>query len=405
MERKLKIQERYPVYGTKLARKKVRPMNYRFKLHNHVRKTDGKVKLNLFVTHSGKSETIPISNVLINPNKWNKKKQRLNARVSEDIDVNAVLDQIEEKILQIKNKYAIDNSILTAEKFVEEYLYFNANIDFLVFMDVQVEREKDFLKKATYLYYFNVLKKLKNWKKEIIFKEINDVFFEDYTAYCKSLGNQTNTISRNIRAIKKYLKKALKKGIKINIDLEDVKTKQINSTRNDLSISEVRLLLQEFYKNQLPFRAQQSLGLFLFSCFTGLRWNELNNFSLDNIYKKYIVIWQEKTENPLRIPLTLEASDIAEAIDWNRKISYQCWLKYLKEAALLLGFNKKISFHVGRHTFATNYMRTNGNVVKLMVLLGHKKISTTQIYVHMTGMEQDDHIHKLSNLYAIGSGL
>ncbi|XP_037930005.1 thioredoxin-like [Teleopsis dalmanni] len=36
------------------------------------------------------------------------KKQRLNARVSEDIDVNAVLDQIEEKILQIKNKYAID---------------------------------------------------------------------------------------------------------------------------------------------------------------------------------------------------------------------------------------------------------------------------------------------------------
>lgn len=404
MERNIKIQERFDSIGTDLARKKIRPMNYRFKLHNHVRKTDGKVKLNLFVTHSGKSETIAIANILINPTKWNKKKQRLNSRTSEDAGINKALDQIEEKVLQIKNKYAGHNETLTAEKFVEEYVYFNANFDFLVFMDVQIQREKDMLKKSTHIYYYNVLQKLKRWKKEVYFKDVNDVFFEDYTRYCKSLGNHTNTISRNIRGIKKYLKKATKKGIKINIDLEDVKTKRLKSTRSDLSISEVRFLLNEYYKNKLPYPAQQSLGLFLFSCFTGLRWAELNDFNLNKIYKKYIVIFQEKTENPLRIPLTLEAEDLARSINWDRKIAYQSWLKYLKEAATILEFNKRISFHIGRHTFATNYMRTNGNVMRLMLLLGHKEISTTQIYVHMTNMENDDHIHKLSNLYVVGSG-
>ena len=42
------------------------------------------------------------------------------------------------------------------------------------------------------------------------------------------------------------------------------------------------------------------------------------------------------------------------------------------------------SMHVGRHTFATNYILRNGNVKNLQVLLGHKKIETTMVYVHIS---------------------
>lgn len=403
MERKLKILERSTTIGTELERKNFRPMNYRFKPHNHLRK-DGKVTLSLFISHESISQLIPIPNVLISPKKWDKNKQRLKVRNSEDAQINSVLDEIEKKILHIKTKYARDSRVLTTQKFIDEYIFFNANFDFIVFMEVEIEREKNLLKPGPLRYNKGVLSKLKDWKKEIIFKDIDSNFIIDFRAYCKTRGNKTNTISRNVRALKKYLKKAIKSGIRINIDLDDIHTPGAESQRVDLTITEVRYLLLEYYKSHLPKHLQHALGLFLFSCFTGLRWDELNNFNLNKIYNKYIVIFQEKTENPLRIPLTLEARELAGTIEWEHKISYQKSLKNLKLAVEILGIQKKIGFHVGRHTFSTNYIRTDGNVVRLSRLLGHKKIQTTQIYVHMTGMENDDHIHKLSNLYSTGSG-
>lgn len=404
MERKLKIQERNTVIGTKLERKNFRPMNYRFKPHNHVRK-DGLVTLSLFISHAGNSQLIPIQNVFINPKKWDKNKQRLKVRTTTDATTNSVLDEIEKKILHIKTKYARDGSILTTNKFVEEYLHFNANFDFIIFMEVELEKEQGVLKPGPYRYIKGVISKLKMWKKEIYFKDIEPSWIDEFKGFCRGRGNSTNTISRNIRVLKKYLKKAIKKGIRINLDLDEVSTPNKETNRVDLTITEVRHLLMEYYKNHLPLHEQHALGLFLFSCFTGLRWDEINNFTPAKIYNKYIVIFQEKTENPLRIPLTVEARELINTIDWNRKISYQKSLDYLKKAVKKLGITKKVGFHVGRHTFSTNYIRTDGNVVRLQRLLGHKKISTTQIYVHMTGMENDDHIHKLSSMYSIGSGL
>ena len=404
MERKLKIVERSTTIGTKLERKAFKTMNYRFKLHNHVRK-DGKTTVYLFITHSGKSELIPIQNVLINPKKWDKNKQRLKVRVTEDAEINSVLDEIEKKVLHIRTKFAREERVLTTDEFLNQYHHFNANIDFLVFFEVELEKEVALLKPGPYRFNQAVLRKLKSFKKEILFRDIDSSLIDEFRAFCKIKGNQTNTISRNIRVIKKYLKKAHKSGIRINVDLDDIHSPNKETNRVDLTITEVRHLLMGYYQQTLPSSYQHALGLFLFSCFTGLRWDELNNFNLNKIYNKYIVIFQEKTENPLRIPLSVEARELANTIDWNHKISYQKSLDNLKTAVKRLGITKNIGFHVGRHTFSTNYIRTDGNVVRLQRLLGHKKISTTQLYVHMTGMENDDHIHKLASMYSIGSGL
>ena len=63
----------------------------------------------------------------------------------------------------------------------------------------------------------------------------------------------------------------------------------------------------------------------------------------------------------------------------NQKIN-----KYLKDIMDSIGINKKITFHSARHTFATVVTLSNGVPIETVSkLLGHTKLSTTQIYARV----------------------
>ncbi|MNI97621.1 Tyrosine recombinase XerD [compost metagenome] len=54
---------------------------------------------------------------------------------------------------------------------------------------------------------------------------------------------------------------------------------------------------------------------------------------------------------------------------------------YLKEIARLCKINKPLTFHIARHTFATAITLSNGVPMEsVSKMLGHTKLSTTQIY-------------------------
>jgi len=59
---------------------------------------------------------------------------------------------------------------------------------------------------------------------------------------------------------------------------------------------------------------------------------------------------------------------------------------YVKRARI----DKNVSPHTLRHTFATNFIRQNGNVMNLMRILGHADISTTQIYVTLANKDVEN---------------
>ena len=56
------------------------------------------------------------------------------------------------------------------------------------------------------------------------------------------------------------------------------------------------------------------------------------------------------------------------------------------------GVTRKMGSHTLRHTFATLYLRSGGGVRHLQEILGHSRIETTMIYVHLAGRDiQADH--------------
>tara|TARA_R110002073_G_scaffold276818_3_gene440732 strand:- start:54 stop:527 length:474 start_codon:yes stop_codon:yes gene_type:complete len=106
----------------------------------------------------------------------------------------------------------------------------------------------------------------------------------------------------------------------------------------------------------------------------------------------WIFTQREKTEQPVKIPLMDKALDIIKTYDndevnnarllpvySNQKTNF-----YLKEITALFEINKNITFHSARHTFATTVTLSNGVPIETVSkLLGHSKLSTTQVYARV----------------------
>ena len=55
----------------------------------------------------------------------------------------------------------------------------------------------------------------------------------------------------------------------------------------------------------------------------------------------------------------------------------------VKNTAARAGIDKIVTPHILRHSFATNFIRNNGNIRYLSVMLGHASINTTSVYSHV----------------------
>ena len=62
------------------------------------------------------------------------------------------------------------------------------------------------------------------------------------------------------------------------------------------------------------------------------------------------------------------------------------------------GINKNITFHCGRHTYATLMLTHNVDLFTVSKLLGHKNIKTTQLYAKVVDQRKIDAVKQFPQL-------
>ena len=139
---------------------------------------------------------------------------------------------------------------------------------------------------------------------------------------------------------------------------------------------------------------QKTLDMFLFSCYTGLRFSDVSALSKDKIQiidgKEWLVFTMIKTAEPIRIPMYLLFDNkpieiLNRYIKPDRKyifddLTNQYVNRCLKELAAIAGVTKTVTFHVARHTQATFLLYKGVSITTVQKLFGHQKLQTTQIY-------------------------
>jgi len=160
--------------------------------------------------------------------------------------------------------------------------------------------------------------------------------------------------------------------------------KTARSTPVYLELAEVKLLAGT------PLAAACTRNAFLFSCFTGLRFSDVAALRRGQIDGERLKFIQQKTQDVSWLPLSGEAlrilGDQLSRAEGDRvfplpaetvvNLSIKRWGKRA-------GIKKHFTYHASRHTFAMMLLQSGTDIYTVSKLLGHRSISTTQIYAHV----------------------
>lgn len=369
-----------------------------FILRNYI-DAQGKSPLYLFVTGKGKRKRINLD-LRVDSKKWNPNKQRIKVVGNSVNSTNLILDNIDNKITDIKTAYYLTQKHLDVEIFLEEFVRGIPRVDFIAFANYYLEKQKIQLAEGTYRRHLSVFEKLRKFKKQIFFTEVDHNFILKLRAWMGKRGNQNTTIEGNIAVVKKYLNAAKKSGINFAIDPLEIKIGSTAGNRVDLKPSEINKLLEYYNSGFINEKYSLVLGYFLFVCFTGLRISEVQSINRNEFNEDYFEFYEMKKKRFRKYAINNSVRTILEKNEqlFVKKITDVKLNLYIKDCTLQCGITKKVSFHTGRHTFATNFLRMGGDIISLQRLLGHSKIEMTMIYVHIVDQEVNDKVFIMDKL-------
>lgn len=374
------------------------PMNTKFVIRDYVNK-DGTSQIYLTITHKKKRKRINLD-LKIPPAKFDKKKECIICTNKQDRDIQLILDNVKSKITSIKTYYRLSEQVLTIDKLEEELKNNIPRGEFTSFFEYELEKDKSIVKPRTYERMKSTLSNLRKYKSEIYFSEITEDFIHTYKSYFRKTRN-ANTYYSNLRVIKKYLRRALKSGIKLAIDLDNIKALNTRANRTDLNPIELKKVYNYYFSEYIFEGEVIPLATFLFACFTSLRISDISRLDREQVLTGTLSFIAEKTGKEHRIIVNHKAMEIVKKCPklFVKKISEQYINSTLKEISRKLNIKKRVTLHVGRHTFATNYLRAGGKVEQLQLIMGHSEIRETMGYVHIVEQEKDDSLFLLDKLF------
>jgi len=234
--------------------------------------------------------------------------------------------------------------------------------------------------------------------------DVNKTILSSFFSTLNTIGLSTKSIARNYSSIKSFFRylsvndfiqnnPALKfKGPKISVHPPEV-----------LSFSEINKILdQPNTKTLLGIRDKAMLE---FAYATGVRVSELLNLKKSDLFLKdevvrifgkgskerlvpigsHAIYWMEQYLTKVRPVLAkrFESKDYVFLNNRGKKLSRMGFFKILRGYVVQAGIDKNVHPHTIRHSFATHLLERGADIRVVQELLGHSKISTTQIYTHI----------------------
>jgi integrase len=254
-------------------------------------------------------------------------------------------------------------------------------------------------------------------KKKLDFDSIDLDFYHSYVEYLTNEGFKTNHIGKLIKMLKTFLNEAIERGLTNNIHH---KKKRFIAPREQ--VSNIYLTLEELQGLwNLDFSKEPRLenvrDLFIFGCYTGLRFSDFTKVKSQNIDLKegLIDIRTQKTDEMVSVPILPITRAIIKKYEGKTanslpvSISNQRFNEYLKEVAerftpLHETITKEttvrghkvtqtlpkwqlVTTHTARRSFATNMFKEGFPAQTIMKITGHRTEASFMTYLKLSPRE------------------
>jgi site-specific recombinase XerD len=285
------------------------------------------------------------------------------------------------------------------------------------FLDyLRVEKGSSPLTLRNYRHY---LTRFYNWMNQTTSDEITQRVITDYRLFLSKLEDKKKqnltkrTQSYHIIAMRSFLKWLIKNDYAVlspeKIDLPKVEDRQVKFLNGE----QVDRLLNAPSLSSIQGKRDKAILEVLFS--TGLRVSELTKLDRDKVDlerrefgiigkggKARVVFLSQRAAdwvniylkarddlyNPLFIRHKLK-NDVAIA-DEKMRLTVRSVQRLVKKYVRKVKLPVEATPHVLRHSFATDLLIAGADMRSVQEMLGHKNISTTQIYTHVTNKQMKD---------------
>ena len=360
---------------------------------------------------------------------WDAKANKAAGRSLESQRINEKLENIKTNIGKQYQRLCDRDSYVTAEKVRNAFL--GMGDDCRLLLQTFDEYLAGFLKRVgkdrAYSSYDNYRKRRNRLAsfleyeyrvKDIAFKELKRDFIEKFVVYLSSVqGMRSGTIQSTLTKLKLMTYTAYKNGWIPADPFAGFYVRPEYSERRYLSASELQAVMDVRLPN---YRTGINRDAFVFCAFTGLSHADVVKLTHADIYTddngdRWIIDRRQKTGTQFRVKLLPVAEMLYERykdmhLSGDRvfplKGTYNTLNMSLRHVARHAGLSFNPTIHLARHTFATTVTLTQGVPLETVSkMLGHKRITTTQIYAKITndkiGQDMAALSEKLSSVFKV----
>ena len=351
--------------------------------------------------------------------RWLPKEGRTVGRTKEEKEINAYLDNLRGLIFAKYNEMFLAGEVVTARKLKCRLI--SKDERSMTLIELFDDYIKDYAKlvgisktKKTCDRYKLTQRRIKEFmnteykRTDIAVNEVTPQFITKLEIFLRSHYRLSNNyVMKMIQRFRTIYQVAIDNGWASKNPFSSFKLRFENTERGYLTMEELTNLMNKPLTSK---RLEQIRDVFVFSCFTGLAYCDAQALTAEHIIngpnnRPWLRTHRKKTSTPVDVPLLevpLQILAKYEGCNANGKLlpipTNQKCNDYLKEIAALCGIEKRLTFHLARHTFATTVTLTNGVPIEsVSKMLGHRSLKTTQVYAKIVHNKLAEDMANLSN--------